>query len=420
MASLAADADAAGQDGVDWGCMCVVIDTGSDTCKIGHAGDEFPRAEFKTVVGRPRAHGVMVGMPIQDDFVGDEAYFKRGVLSLKCPLLDHGIVNDWDDMEKIWSHAFFNEYGNGYRDGYVDQPVLLMEPPLNPKANRERMTQIMFDEINVQAVCLITQPVLSLFALGRTTGCVVDLGDRVAHVAPVYQGYLLPHALVRLNFSGRDLTTYLMEMLTERGCHFTYAHDDIARDMKAKLTYVALDFDAEMEAAEASTTLGKSYELPTGNTIEVRSERFRCPEVLFRPSLIGKDVPGIHECICQSIAKCFDDNQKLWGSIVLSGGSTLFPGMSERLTKELTALVPPTVEVNVIALAGRKNLAWLGGSILAENAPNGFDANFNPTSSSIWITRREYDEVGPSIVHRKCPASAFEEEAELSGKSAKR
>ena len=371
------------------GVVPVVIDNGSGMCKAGFGGDDAPKAAFPNFVGRDFMPIVIGGTEQNEFYIGYEAQVKRGVLNLKYPI-EHGVVTNWDDMERVWHHTFFNEL----RTPADEHPVLLTEAPLNPKQNREKMTQIMFDTFNVPAFYVAIQAVLSLYSSGRTTGMVFDSGDGVTHVVPIYEGYALPHAIQRIDIAGRDITNHLVRLLTERGFSLNNsAEREIVRDVKEKLCFIALDYNEEMAKAKTSPDLEKQYELPDGSHLTIGNERFRAPEALFQPSLLGLDIDGADETTYKSIMKCdLDIRRDLYGNVVLSGGTTMYPGIGERLTKELTNRAPPSMKVKVVAPPERKFSVWIGGSILSSLS----------SFQQMWISKAEYDEAGASIVHRKC------------------
>jgi actin, other eukaryote len=362
----------------------VVIDSGSGFIKAGFAGDDEP-VVFPSIVGKP----INSGSAGQKTYVGDEANSMRNRLTLSRPM-ENGIVKNWDDMEKVWSHTFHDKL----RVDPAAQPVMLTDSSLNVKANREKMVKIMFEKFKVPALYVATAPALSLYASGRRTGIVLECGYGFGQIVPIDNGRVISNAISRLDVAGSDLTNYLLKLLTERGDESTsLTQREIVQDVKEKLCYVAEDFDAEMQKAAQSSELDKNYELPDGQVITVGNERFRCPEILFAPSLIGLNSVGIHSATYDSIMRCDVKIRKdLYTNILLSGGTTLFRGLDVRIRKEVVSLAPPSIAVRTIAPPSRKYSAWAGGSLLASS--DDFDGR--------WVTKAEYDKNGYSIVDSKC------------------
>jgi actin-related protein len=367
----------------------IVLDNGSGLTKNGYAGEDRPRSVWPTIIGYPKYTSIMTDVEhyTREYYIGEEALNLRGVLRLVYPV-EHGMILDWQAMEKIWHFTFYNDL----RVNPAEHPVLLTEPPLNPRKNREKMAEIMFETFNVPAMYVSMQAVLSLYASGRTTGLVVDSGDGVTHIVPIYEGFALTHAINRVDLGGRDITEYLRRLLRQRGYSLvSSAEREIVRDVKEKLCYVALEPEKEMKLAEKVAEMQKEYVLPDGEKIVVGAERFLAPEVFFNPGVIGMEASPLDESIVDSIRKCdVDLRRELYANIVLSGGSTMFPGLKERLEKEIRELTPEEVDVKIIAPPERQYSVWMGGSILSSLK----------TFQKLWITNKEYKEQGSSVIHR--------------------
>ena len=389
VATEPADLQSVSDEEDDDEAAAILLDNGTGMIKAGFAGDDSPKAVFPAIIGRQNRRGQPSSYVI-----GDEAHSKCDELTLSFPL-EHGVVTDWDGMEAIWHHTFYNEL----RVSPKRKAVLLTEPPFNPKGMREKMVQIMFETFQVAATYVALSPLLSLYGAARSTGLVVDSGDGVTCVMPVYEGVPIPHAIFRTDLSGRDLTTYMLKLLGETGYTFTTAHErEIARDIKEKLGRVALDFDEEFQAYAQGSTPEYSYELPDGNMVTINGEAFRCTEPLFQPWLAGmSDGFGLHEMVHKAITKCDADlHEQLYRGIVVAGGCSMFSGIGARLEKEITAMAPPSTTVRVILATDRKYMAWIGASVMTSYSA------FDPHEGNMWITKEEYDENGPPIVHRKC------------------
>lgn len=363
----------------------IVIDNGSSQIKAGLSGEDDPRISFPSVVGHAR-----VG---EDVYVGDEAFSKRHSCTLKRPI-EHGIVTDFDSMELLWRNTF-----SELREVAEEHPVLLTEVTKNPKANRERTTQIFFETFDAPAFYLQNAQVAALYASGRATGLVLDVGAAQTSAVPVYEGGALVHAAQQTEFAGNGLTDCMLGLLKGKNSGLDEARPafarDYAREIKENLGFVARDFEGEMRAAaEASEGIEKTYEMPDGSSFSITSERFRCAEALFQPALAESEASSIIDLLREAIRNVDKDvHDDLYKNIVITGGSLAFTGATERILADMSASAPAGQSVNVIkAGADTRSANWQGCSLLAGLS----------TFNTMWITRAEYDETGPGIVARKC------------------
>ncbi|POS84094.1 actin-like protein [Erysiphe pulchra] len=372
----------------------IVLDNGSGTIRAGFAGDDLPKCFFPSFVGRPKHLRVLAGALEGDVFIGDRAQELRGLLKIRYPL-EHGIVTDWDDMERIWEWV----YGEGLKTLSEEEqhPVLLTEPPLNPRSNRDVAAQILFETFNVPALYTSIQAVLSLYASGRTTGIVLDSGDGVSHAVPVYEGFAMPSSIRRIDVAGRDVTEYMQLLLRKSGYVFhTSAEKEVVRLIKEKVSYVAVN--PKQEEKEWAASIGKigdgksiEYTLPDGNNIKIGAERFRAPEILFDPEIIGLEYSGVHQIVVDAINRTdLDLRKSLFANIVLSGGSTLTKGFGDRLLQELQRLAVKDMRIKIFAPPERKYSTWIGGSILAGLS----------TFRKMWVSIDDWHE-NPDIIHTK-------------------
>lgn len=373
----------------------IVADNGTGFVKVGYAGTNFPDHVFPSIVGRPmlRAEEQLGTIPIKDIMVGDEAAAVRSMLQISYPM-ENGIIRNWEDMQHLWDYTFNEKL----KVDTKDRKILLTEPPMNPLANREQMCEIMIETYGFYGVSVAIQAVLSLYAQGLTTGVVVDSGDGVTHIVPVYENVVLSHLTRRLDVAGRNVTRQLIDLLLRRGYAFNRTADfETVRQIKEKLCYISCDLELDYKLSEETNVLIENYTLPDGRAIKLNSERFEAPECLFQPHLIGLEQPGISECLYNTIQSAdLDIRSSLYKSIVLSGGTSMYPGFSTRLEKELKQLWLTKslngditrfnkFKVRIEDPPRRRHMVFLGGAVLA---------NIVKDNDSMWITKNDWNECG--------------------------
>jgi actin len=360
----------------------VIFDVGSFETKAGLAVDS-PYVVSRSLIGRLKYASLMVGIAADTTFCGEEVLSKRGVLNVKN-IMHLGHVEDYHDFETYLQYC--------YREMRLiseEHPVVATEPIYPSNSSRERLAQIYFETMNVPSYYVVNSSAAALMASGLTTGTVVSIGKDNAQIVPVLEGRVLPDAALFGNVGGEDLTDYLISLLSARGYEVTTsAEREIARQAKHTFGRAALSYD---EISQEFPTV--SYTLPTEEVWEVQKEAIQLVEPLFQPSLVGYSAYGIHDLIWQVHRRAPQEHlNALRGNILLCGGSSMFPGMQERLTKQLAWLFPSAAQFRVLAPPERKFSSWIGASILSTLEEY----------KKLYITKDQYEEHGPSLVHTKC------------------
>ncbi|KAL6754689.1 actin-related protein [Haematococcus lacustris] len=369
--------------------VTAICDNGTGVVKAGFAGDTQPRVVFPCTVARSSGS--------RDVLIGGDAAACHGSLTLNYPMAN-GIVQNWADMELVWSHTWSQlgiEPGSSY--------VLLTDAALNPVANRKRVVETMLEQYGFQGVNLQVQAVLTLYGHGVQSGVVMDSGDGVSHAVAVVDGYAYSHLTQRLAIAGRHITEHLMDLLIQRGVALHRTADlDLVRCLKEQACYVAPNLQQELKVARETTAVTQSYSLPDGRVIKLGMERFQAPEALFQPGLLDKEQPGVADMVFNVINECdMDTRPVLYKNVIISGGSTMFPGFATRMEAELRQLyslrenilgVAAASRVRLHASPNRQHLVFMGASVLGDMMQGQPD---------FWISRADWEE-DPHRALAKC------------------
>ncbi|XP_066110776.1 actin-like protein 7B [Saccopteryx bilineata] len=364
----------------------LIIDLGSQYCKCGHAGQPRPTHFISSTVGRRHPEAAEVGDARKETYVGHELLNMEAPLKLVNPL-KHGVVVDWDCVQSICEYVFHT----AMKIVPEEYAILVSDPPLSPRGNREKYAELMFETFGVPALHVASQSLLSLYSYGKTTGLVVESGHGVSHVVPISEGNVLPGLTGRAEYAGGALTNYLLQLLNEAGHRFTDAHLHIVEHIKKMCCYSA--FLPEEELGLRLEELRVEYELPDGELITIGHERFRCAEMLFQPGLVGSGQPGLQALTAACLGQCREAGfrEEMSGNVLLCGGCTMLDGFPERFQRELSALCPGDSPA-VAAAAERKTSVWTGGSILASLQ----------AFQQFWVSKEEFQEWGGAAIYTKC------------------
>ena len=374
----------------------VIIDNGTNTIKAGFSDDDMPRVVIPTVLGRPTSN---TGAPPEEEedkneqidiFVGEEALNKGGILQL-CRPITKGEITDYKTMELIWKHIFYNELLTETKT----HSVIVTEAPFASYENKKNMAEVLFEHLGVESLYITNTSTLSLYANGKTTGTVVDIGYQTTSFVPIYEGFILNHAVTKVDTGGKDLTDYFCHIIGQRPGNDKFTNEgqkSMINELKEKICEVAEDYDSQVKKCLDSKK-EEIYSLPDGSKVRISQEKYQCPELLFQPQFFQRDHYGLHEQTFKSIKRCDDDIEKdLFQNVILCGGSSLFLKIRKKFEKELQSLAPTGKTVKVIAPPERKFSAWLGGSILSSMK------NFK---AAMFVSKKEYNENGYGIINDK-------------------
>ena len=359
------------------GRPALVLDLGSGTVKAGLSGEDYPRVVFPPVVGRYRhsdSRTGVAGLGARSCLVGGDIRYATAGLSV-TPGLKEGKLPTCDDLEQILDHSF------ALLNVDPSQHAVLMSE-LGLARGKELSCQVIFEKFQSPSLHLEQQAVLSLYGSGRCTGLVFLSGEGTTLLYPVYEGFTISRAVSRHRVTGGALTNNLQNLLRSSA---NVGDINLVRDIKEKVCSLAMDYQQEVEVNPFS----RSYKLPDGKSVKIGNERFLCPEAYFQPHLLGLEEPGVHRTLHDTIQTCdLDCRRALYSNIIMSGGSTLIPGFSDRLMKEMSGLVPSSVKMKIQNISWRKYLVWTGGSIYSSI----------PFYTSAFVTKQEYEEHGLRVV----------------------
>lgn len=362
----------------------MILDNGSGAVKAGLSSDSQPKHVFPEQVGKPRdPHKKKYD---KDLYIGDDTLEGLDQMAIRRPV-ENGIIENFEDMEKLWEYTFFEKLdANPMR-----HPLVLTEPPYNPRPNREKICEVMFESFGVPSLNISIQGVLALLGHGRTSGVVLSSGEGVTSTIPIFDGFGLPHCINRMDTAGRDLNTIMGKLLAKSGLSLVKSGEKrMVQLMKEQHCYVSQD-PTDEDGEEVV------HKLPDGREVKLKHERWQTTEALFNPAVGGLDPEnmGCAHMVWDTISKCERDTRRtLLSNIVVAGGSTMFPGFGDRLTKELKTYAPSGAQTGIRVVTGKTplNSVWIGGQIFA---------SLRAMQEDQWVSIEDYDERGPAYIHEK-------------------
>ncbi|XP_034839353.1 actin-like [Maniola hyperantus] len=358
----------------------VVIDSGSFNIKAGFACDNHPVSMFRTLVGRPNFLKGGYGREYYDVYIGDEAAAEVMDLEVNHPVV-RGNIENWDNMEMIWHHLFYREL----KVAPEDRAVILACGATSTMEEKIKCCEIFFETLNCPALCIQSQPVLSMYGSGTTTGICVDIGYDTTDIVPIFEGGMVKYAHLQTGIAGFQISKYLKKTLEERDLLKNNLSLEVIEDIKKQYLYATTNC--------AMSINKKIYKLPSGEEIDVSNETFMGAEFIFQPDLLddnGKKCVSLHDAVITATLKCDAELRlELYNAIVTCGGMATVPGINERLQMEIQDNIKKSV--TILTSTEPYAVAWLGGATFAGLSD----------AKSLWIQKKQFEDYGEKIIKNK-------------------
>ena len=374
----------------------IIIDIGSGEIKAGFSGEESPKVVFKNYIGEPKYKKVLSAFNAEDkeinaQYIGEDCDKFMGILKLRHPVKNGKFSND-QDILSIFNYIYSKL---GLNTEEIEQhPLLVTEPLLNPYTNREKIANLLFENLGVQALFFASQPILSLFSTSNTSGTVLESGEGVTQSCVVCEGYSLPNSYERYDYGGADVTEYLKILLKKKGYQFYNSTEfRLVNEIKENSCFCISNKNININDARKGLNKNPlNYYLPDGTTVSIGEERLLAPEILFNLDKIGKEYLSLTDIVMSSINKVdIELRQKSYENILLSGGNTAIKGLLEKLTSDIKDKAYKNLKINLKTTPKPEYCCWMGGNMISTLE----------IFKRMWVSKSDWSEKGSKIIHIK-------------------
>ena len=362
----------------------IIIDLGSSEIKAGLFSNSSPSIRLNNIIGE--------SLPIKnssslnkDHYISSECDQYYNDLLIRYPIQRGVFVND-EDIQLIFEYILTQIGLNP--EQMKEHPLLISEPINNKLSNSEKISEILFEKMNIPALIFAKQPLLSLISTGYSTGVVLESGSDITQSCVSCEGYLIKNSFFRCDYGGKDVTNVLKILLKQNNIDIrNNSLDDtkILNEIKEKQCYIKTLKDEN----DDFVSLLSEYILPDGNRLKLNDEKILAPEILFNNKLIFAEDLTFHEMVISSIDKVdINIKDKLYKTIILSGGNTKFKGIEEKMIVNLSYLIPRGVDIKIKTQINPELNCWNGGKVIA--SLNIFN--------KMLVDKKEWEECGKNII----------------------